>query len=208
MMTNYLSRKFFFVMSLGLFFALSASEYIASLAILLLIISIFYLFRMRKVEIFEDNVSKKGTVLSPVNGKIIQIQLGPDSKAIKLAIAPGRESSVHVPASMEVLAYQKRFGSSRFRLSSLKGPTSSMRGIDLNIKTLADDQIQFRFLKCPTGFFPDIWARSGNRGKAKAVMGFMPLGGAVEIYLPTSYDIIGKVGDRVRSCESLIAAKI
>lgn len=170
----------------------------ASFLIFLLYTLVVFLFRKRKIYYKDDQITTSGLVFSPVTGKIVDIDEKEEKLNIKLKCFPWNEMGIHMPLTGEVKDVSREKGPVDLA-SNFPGRVAkvSLEGKD-------KDLIELSFGKSMFGGRPQLMVAPGDRGRRQVNIGFMPLGGTVELRLPKNCDLMVKVGDDLKAAESVV----
>lgn len=185
---------------------------------IVLIFTILYLFiylilRKNRNDFRDDQVSTKGVIFSPINGKVLSIEhgishgvFGEQLVEIQLMIPWWKEMGIYLPLSAEIRNLTIVKGESFFRwkkFSEYYG-TQDCKGILLELEN-NEDVVGLVFYKCKAGLWPELMVTPGDRGSRRVNIGFFPFGGTVMLYLSKKYEILIKNNDEVNAGESIIA---
>jgi len=203
--SSYIKKRhfllFLFLEFLFLFFGL---EYLAKFLVLIFLI-LLYLLRIKHLY-NSDVVTDEGLILSPINGKILEIREAQDYVTILVAMPWSVSYGIYAPTTCTVEDYQASYGSDIFRHSDKDTFLNEKyyRGAEITLKSDLVGEIKIKCFKCVYGLFPDFWVRQGDKIYRKAVVGLIPFGGTVSVTISTKYEIIPKIGDQLLGGTSII----
>lgn len=157
-----------------------------------------FIFRGAKKDLREDSNSSAGVIFSPVNGKVIKI-----SKNIEHSFFGKRYTSIliHVPF---------------WRGLGLFFPaTAEVQDVKTSCEDCVDHLLKFKLASgLEIGFsvglnilrlVPQIVVLPGDRGKQKMNFGYLPFGGAVRVYIPSSLEVLINENDEVVAGQGILA---
>lgn len=179
----------------------------------LFVIVFLALFRRPRVN-YKDSLShSKEIVLSPVAGKVVDIVYqaenplvpGEFCKQIKIAIPLIGPYGLYLPFSSQVNNFEQQEGKSVWRGKKILPNLSVIKKKNILIENKLGHSLLIQLLRCPLGFNAKVWARPGDIGRSSACFGFFPCGGSTLLSLPTSSDILVKIGDKVKPGETVVA---
>lgn len=211
----YLSLWFVYLLAFVLFVAWIRGGLFFFGMIVFTIVS-FALFRRKKVYLNDNQSDRKEVILSPVNGKIVEIKndvnhhfFGEGLNEIRLIIQPTSEYGIFLPISGEIKDLKAKRGSNFFRYSRHSVPDQSKDlhdGICILIDTENRGHVGLQLIKCSTGLWPEVAVATGDRGKSRANIGYFPFGGTVLLYLPKNCEILVGINDNCVASETVLGA--
>ncbi len=190
---------FFFPFSFFLLFSLISSL-------------IFIAFRKPK-PIYRDRVKKSAAIfLAPVNAIVERVRdvriEEKEYKEITMLVGVFSQWALHLPLSAEVDEILSHEGKKKWSLLSL--PTAiedlnALKQTQVFLRSKHDKRVILKFFPSILGISPVIWPTSGDRGIAASCFGFFPLGGKVQILLPSASKIFVSEGDILLAGDSVVA---
>jgi hypothetical protein len=179
---------------------------------ILLLVSLFFLFRRTRIRHHDTQSFSSDIILSPVSGKVREIYKdvclnGDDSKYSVIRLSQGFLSGYDLllPVSSTVENVERKKGKSFLRFVKEMPLNSIEEGTRVQLANRSDKKILIEFVPCITGFSPELWINSGDKGRSLASIGFIPFGGSVLIYIPDNSDLQIHPGDIVHAGKSVIA---
>ena len=199
MFLSYLKFKhhFIFLLCTTFFFIIYP---IYSIHLLIFWIGGMYVLRRKNISL--KKVDEKA-LYSPVDGKVISIRpntnssfFGKNQYCLEIFISPFNRGGVHFPFSGEVHKLKVEKSRKSFIFNEGEHPTT---GYFLTLKgRLA--------LKCglllPKGMlpgWPKLWIMPEDIGEACAYIGHIFPGERIFLYMPASYEILVKKGDKIQA---------
>ena len=183
-----------------------------------LLISSLGLFIFRRSHVpYRDTLKSDGEIyLSPIHGIVQSVRhsvTSPDYPSpcheVRIAMSFWDEKGLYLPTSGEVTFLKASKGKKLHRNSPTHifyGSVEELSHTDLALTSKNRTETLMRFIDCTTGQRPDIWLKSGDRGRGGACFGYYPFGGTLLIYLPVTSDILVYEQERVIPGQSVIAA--
>ena len=146
---------------------------------------------------------------SPVEGRILSINRnGHDANPmveIRIMTLWWEDWKIRLPEDGEIRDVESQEGSSFFRY--LKSPVSSSCHTHITLQDSGENFMGMKFVKCPSGGTPRLCVIPGDRGLRGAVIGYVPFGGTVFVYLPRECEILLKERQRVSPRKTLALMK-
>jgi hypothetical protein len=183
---------------------------------------ICYLFRKhKKFSAKNPTGGNEGLVFSPCNGYVAAIKpgvhhalFGDNLLEIKLEIPLFEEMGLYLPQSVDVQEFVIKKAKKFFQMSLLQDLSSInqkkeiLESVLLTYKNPAGEKIGLQVLNNIFSFWPEVCVMPGDKGRRNANIGYVPFGGHVFLYLPSSYHAQVHVGDQVDVFESILATTI
>lgn len=192
-----------FIILLSLFVLIGA-WYLVLIGVLIFAITLA-LFRKKKNDYYEEQLTTIGTIYSPISGKVVRASRAEDGSNV-VAIKTGlfHPYGIYLPftSKIENLVFNNDLKTSRFS-TSLNPEKES--GVVLELSDKKERKIQIQFVRFITGKLPELVILPGDRGRRQVNIGYFPFGGVTIIYLPEACELVAKVGDRVIATESILA---
>ncbi len=198
MKLTYLPKWAFFLFIFSLVF-FTANLGVIGLMLTLLVITFFVLvFRSSSKDLVEDSSISQDIVFSPVNGRVVKVTknsnhdlFGENFTAVTIQVPFWKELGLFFPATSEV---------EQVRSSCEKCPDHLVlfkmtSGVEIG---LAVGQNILRLL-------PRIIVLPGDRGKQKMNFGYLPFGGQVKVYIPSSLEVLINEKDEVVAGQGVLA---
>jgi len=190
--------KFFLIFAIG-FYILGILHwffYIFALCSLIIVLFLFYFFRdpERKIEIDENKI------LSPADGKVIEISEKEGTKIIKIFMSPFNVHIQRSPITGKVKSIEYKPGKflrAYVKESSEVNEQNIIEIEDIQIKQIAG--IIARRIVC--------WVQEGANIQQGQRIGMIKLGSQVDISLPILYNLKIKEGDKVKAGISVVAER-
>jgi phosphatidylserine decarboxylase len=155
-------------------------------------------FRSAKKDLREDSGISNDIILSPVNGRVVKITknvdhdfFGKDYTCVVLSVPFWKQLGLFFPATSEIEDVQASSEKSldhlvKFKLSS---------GLEIG---LGVGQNILRLL-------PKIVVLPGDRGKQKMNFGYLPFGGEIKVYVPSTLEVLINIKDEVVAGQGVLA---
>lgn len=213
----YFSGKWNTLLFISLFIIWLFSIYLILVPLLAFYFLMRWLFRRKSFSHFDDINIKQELVISPVNGTVVEVKenvshklFGQNLKEVRLIIPWHHEYGIYLPETSEIEDVKVEKGPALFRLTNEKISEQLDRvlpGVCVTMKNLFEDKLHMQFVKCTTGYWPELKVMPGDRGRASANIGYFPFGGTVLLYLPMNYEIMVSEQQVVQAGESPIAGR-
>ncbi|PIP93131.1 MAG: hypothetical protein COW00_04295 [Bdellovibrio sp. CG12_big_fil_rev_8_21_14_0_65_39_13] len=213
----YYSGKWNTLLFIVLFFLWVFGLYKLILTTLLIYLCLRWLFRRKIFSHFDGLTIKQGLILAPLSGFVVGTrsnvthkQFGEDLREIRFMIPWHTGYGIFLPDTAEVEEIKVEKGPSFFRLLNQKIPDQIDKlfpGLFLTLRNLVGDKIHMQFVKCTTGYWPELRVMPGDRGRSTVNIGYFPFGGTVLLYLPSSYEILVTDKQFVEAGQTPIAAR-
>ncbi len=211
MLKNYLSKKFYFVITTILtFIELLWVIFSFCFTVLFYILGLIAFKDKKYPQRHNEDLSLSNTLYSPVNGRVLEIKedgycifLKRKAKEIKIVLPWWRKAGIYLPSSGEIKNVGLQEGASHFRYAKHGGPIPFRHVVSL--KDLQGHTIALGFLTCFFGGKTQLKVEPGDKGKQGAYIGHFPLGGTLFLYLPKKYEILVKKGGQVSVGREVIA---
>ena len=163
------------------------------------VFAIFVLiFRSSKKDLREDSNIADDIILSPVNGRVIQITknidhifLGENYTCVVLSVPFWKELGLFFPATSEVDDVQTTTQNSPDNLIRLRLPSGLIIGLGVGQNMLK--------------ILPKMVVLPGDKGKQKTNFGYLPFGGEVRVYIPSSLEVLTNLKDEVVAGQGVLA---
>ncbi|WP_127717690.1 hypothetical protein [Halobacteriovorax sp. HLS] len=198
MKLTYLPKWAYFLFLFFLVF-LTANLGIMGLVAAAIVMTFFVLvFRSSSKDLKEDSSVSEDIVFSPVNGKVNKVLkntshefFGENFTSVEIQVPFWKELGLFFPATSEV---------EQVRSSCEKCPDHLIvfkmtNGLEIG---LAVGQNILRLL-------PRIVVLPGDRGKQKMNFGYLPFGGQVRVYIPSSLEVLINEKDEVVAGQGVLA---
>lgn len=215
--------RFFFLPStvtLGLFvllvYSLTHFSFGTNFFIVILVVLTGYIFRRGKVEFQETDRPKGELFLTPVFGRVKSIRKSVTSfnqetrgHEIRITISGFDQKGLYLPTSGEVNYLKANIGVSIPRDSenyAFYRPVEELAHTDLILASKNGMKSLLRFVDCKNGVRPNIWLKSGDRGRAAACFGYYPFGGTLIVYIPENSDVLVYENEQVVPGQTVLAA--
>lgn len=190
-----------------------------------LLVLILFLFRRPRVNYKDTPSNSSDIILAPATGEIIDIihnvdnpQFDPQSDPqsdpqnskelchlIKISIPFRGPYGLSLPFSCQVNGYECQEGKKIARGKKLDSNLSILKKKNILIENKSGKTLLIQVLSSYFSGKSQIWARPGDRGRSAACFGLVPFGGETLLSLPTDGDILVKIGDKVKSGETVLA---
>ena len=187
MFKSYLPAKFNTWFIVTQIIALLFGAYNLLIALLVIHLGLYILFRKMPNRFRDNPVVTTGVVFSPCNGNIISIQEGEETVQIAISIKPWREMGIFLPISSEI-----------------KNLWRSKNEVILELES-RNDVFELHFIKRLLGFWPELIVMAGDKGGRQVNIGFFPMGGIVVLSIPKKYEILIKDLNKVIAGETIMA---
>ncbi len=166
---------------------------------------------------YRDTLKNEGEIyLSPIYGRVESIRrvensfdFLPEAFEVRISTHFFEEHGLYLPTVSEMSFLRAYKGKKLYRYDkseAFQGDLSSYSYTDVNLKSKNEVQTVLRFIDCKYGVRPQIWMKSGDRGRGAACFGYYPFGGSLIIYLPLHTDILVYPGEKVYPGQTVIAA--
>lgn len=195
---TYLPKWAFVLFTFSLFF-FTANLGLIGFAFCTLVFAILILiFRSSRKDLREDSSISDDIILSPVNGRVVKITksvahdfFGEDYTCVVVSVPFWKELGLFFPATSEIEDVQASCEKCldhlvKFKLSS---------GLEIG---LGVGQNMLRIL-------PKIVVLPGDRGKQKMNFGYLPFGGEIKVYIPSSLEVLINEKDEVVAGQGVLA---
>jgi hypothetical protein len=165
------------------------------LILMCLAILIGAFFRKKQIDYLEVNNADQGLLLAPISGEVIEIIKTESSFKLIIKSDFKNEFGVYLPSDAEV---------EKAEILSI-GSKLKRNRVLIGVKNkLMSYQVKFT---CKFSYFkPKVWLQAGDIGKAGANIGYLPFGGSADLILPNSLDVLVKPGDKIISCQTILAS--
>lgn len=157
---------------------------------------LFGIFRKQKQDFRED--SNDNVIVSPVNGRVYKVSrnirhdfFGRDMTCVSIQVPFWKEFGLFFPIKSEIHDVQASCPSCPDHLVKFKMASGLSIGLAVgqNILRLA----------------PQIMVLPGDRGKQKVNFGFLPMGGEVKVYIPSTLEVLINEKDEVVAGQGILA---
>lgn len=198
MKLTYLPKWAYFLFIFFLIF-LTANLGIIGLGFTVLVIIFFVLvFRSSSKDLLEDSSVSEDIVFSPVNGRVVKVSkntkhdfFGENFTSVTIQVPFWKELGLFFPATSEVEQVRSSCDKCPDHLIMFK----MTNGLEIG---LAVGQNILRLL-------PRIVVLPGDRGKQKMNFGYLPFGGQVRVYIPSSLEVLINEKDEVVAGQGVLA---
>lgn len=218
MIKSYIKFKYHFIFITSMLASFIFRQKYLFLIFLVLYLIVRFFARRKYIYFRDDQMTSSGIVLSPTNGKIVQIEkdishnlYGDHLTEVRIALGWFAESSILMPVNSEIKSLIVKRGKSFFRYTDFNKLTESSdgKGIYLQFALLNEPsmKIGLTLLKCRLGFWPALIVLPGDIGNRRANIGHFLFGGTVLLYLPEKYEILISPGDNLTAGETILAVK-
>lgn len=180
-----------------------------SSAWILVFCSTLFLFRKNKV-FYKDNFAlNHDLMLSPVSGRVLsarQVQLdnGETVLIIRLMIPLHGPFGLFLPFDSSVEALETFKGAALWRWRKEARFTKGLNRYNLTLQNKSGEKVVFGLIKGQLGFEPRLYVQPGDKGKGLACFGYFPLGGSLNITLPSNAKAMVSAGDKVKAGETAL----
>lgn len=201
----YISKSTFFIFFLIFcFFAILSNIYFLIFWVVIFGSSL-YLFRKKKINSHEDQVTTKGTIYAPVSGSVFDIWKDNDGRTnVTLLTNLLDHYGLYMPCSGSIVDLSFREDSYIYRIfssESFKGKFNS----EIVMKDNLGNEIKLRFLRFFTSRKPEFVVLPGDRGMRMANIGYVPFGGMTSVVIPENFEVVVSKNDNVYATDSIIA---
>lgn len=163
-------------------------------------------FVLRKKIVFEndDQFTTRGSVFSPISGRVTLVEETTTNKVITIKTTLLDNFGLYLPSTSEVknLNYEKTSHVFWFDKTSV---LDLGHGVVLELHDKNRQIFTLQFIKYYLGNLPELVILPGDRGQRHANFGYFLFGGLTKVFLPQTFNIEVKAGDKVISTESIIA---
>lgn len=224
-MNTFLERRSFlllFLLNLILYlYAPSWSFYLS------LVLSFYFIYLFRNPgPLYKDNFKHPPNIyLSPVFGEIKQIRhnvshvfWGKELVEVHITAPRRGPMGLYLPINCEVMEVSKKKKAQFWRYFRETDPRKeiylpdqsleSLAGTMVRLKSIQGQMFGIQIVKNIKDFWPRIWVRPGDKGRAGACFGHFPFGGTVLLYLPKDSEILTKKDALLVAGETTLAAKL
>lgn len=211
----YLPNEYLYYFAGFILFLVFIGFYLIALFLLLVGVSVFFLFRKSKRIKADGNLKNHGLIKAPCFGKVKSIrsgirhkEFGENLTEILIIIPHIREYGLYFPCASEMEFQNKGIIKDFFRYRrkyNLDQSNGLIGGHVYNLKSATSNNVGLQLVKCHLGFEPILWTLPGDRGASGARVGWFPLGGSVLLFLSKDYEVVAKIGDKLIGGETLIA---
>jgi hypothetical protein len=177
---------------------------------------IAFAFRRHSVLMSETSRVEGEIFLSPVNGTVesirqhVPIMSGDEiGHEVRISISIWDQKGLYLPTFGGVAYLKANKGRKIPRISGSEafyGAMDEIAHTDLILASKSKTKTLMRFVDAPYGLRPDIWIKSGDRGRGAACFGYYPFGGTLLVYLPKNSDVLVYEAERLTPGQSVIAA--
>ncbi|OUR98952.1 hypothetical protein A9Q84_05940 [Halobacteriovorax marinus] len=165
----------------------------------ILIYSIFLIiFRRVRKDLREDSNSSAGVIFSPVNGRVVKIVkntehsfFGKSYTSILIQVPFWKGLGLFFPVTSEIQDVKTSFESCPDHLVKFKLASGLEVGFSVGLNILR--------------LVPQIVVLPGDRGKQKMNFGYLPFGGSVKVYIPSSLEVLINENDEVVAGQGILA---
>jgi len=198
----YFSKRQFVALIIGnlLFYAIFDS-------LLLLVLSgfVLFLFRKSKVTYRDSFETDEKILLAPINGYIKSIEEFEDKKVITLSVPWYAEPGLYLPCEVIFDETREKKGKPYIVFVSPAPNPEVNEFVRIDLKT--KEQSFWLDLKIFTrGIFwkPILWFLPGDRGRAGARYGLLPLGGTVLLSIKPNANILALPGQEILGGQTVL----
>ena len=182
-----------------------------------LVISIVLFAFRRSIIPYQDTWKNNGEIfLAPVYGVVESIRRDTDvweeypfSHEVRISIGPFSEKGIYLPTSGEISHLKAYTGLKVNRYAPAENfyrPALELAHTDIELTSKMQSKSLLRFIDCEYGQRPNLWLKSGDRGRGAACFGHYLFGGTLVIYLPQHSDILVYEKEYIIPGETVIAA--
>ena len=201
----YISKSTFFLYFLIFcFFAILSNIYFLIFWILIFGTTL-YLFRKKKINNREDQVTTKGTLYAPVSGSVLDIWKDDTGRTnVTLLTNLFDHYGLYMPTSGSILDLSFREDTYIYRAFS-RDSFKDKYNAEIIIGDNLNNEIKLRFLRFFTSRKPELVILPGDKGMRMANMGYVPFGGMTSVVIPENYEVVVSKNDNVYATDSIIA---
>lgn len=181
---------------------------LANLIWYLIFAAVVFCFRQKKLKHKDNPIQAEELLVSPLNGKVVKIQVNDEGTQITIVQPWFREIGLYIPLDCDVINVLKIRGSSFFRYSNLeklRAQGKTYYEYFMELQTKNKKFVKLRMFKCFAGLKPSLSVLGGDRGKTGARYGFFPFGGTMVMIFGHGSDILVRENENVIAGETLIA---
>ena len=164
-----------------------------------------FLFRKKKINYREDQITTKGTIFAPVSGSVLDIWVDQDgAKNVTLLTNLFDHYGIYMPSSGAVVDLSILKDDYVYRLftgDSFKGKDNT----EIVFMDSLGNEIKLRLLRFFSSRRPELVILPGDRGMRMANMGYIPFGGLTTLVIPDNFEVVVSKNDNVYATDSIIA---
>lgn len=213
---SFLPAEIFFGLIILLIFGMLSFSLVWKILTILLVCFVLFFFR-RAIVPYQDTWKNNGEIyLAPVYGVVESIRRDTDvweqypfSHEIRISIGPFKEKGLYLPTAGEI-SYLKAFVGAKINryapAEAFFRPVMDIAHTDIELTSKMQSKSLMRFIDCEYGQRPNLWLKSGDRGRAAACFGHYIFGGTLVIYLPQHSDILVYEKEHIIPGQTVIAA--
>ncbi len=202
----YISKSTFFTyLLIFCFCAILSNIYFLFLWIALFGVTLF-LFRKKKINHLEDQITTQGTIFAPVSGSVFDIWVD-DSGDTNVTLLTNLfdHYGIYMPCSGSVVDlsfFKDQYIYRVFNRDTYKKDKAIAKII---VKDSLENEIEMSFIRFFTSRRPELVVLPGDKGRRMANLGYIPFGGLTTIRIPEKYEVVVSNNDNVYATDSIIA---
>lgn len=172
-----------------------------------------YLFRKNRFNFEVEKIDDNQIVYAPVTGKIVEIvpdldlyKRGELFNCLKINVSLIDEYGIFLPIKSQVSQLKRLKNCPYFRTIGRSLESNLAFGKQIILQDKRDKKIIIQIVSSKWSFPPHVFIGPGDRGEPGALIGLLPFGHTVLLFISKDKSLKVKQGDKLEAYQSIIAS--